>query len=137
MNWQNIVVDQSILEPRLNILLADIFSVSPENVCIIERVEDFPPAGTKIIVCLISQLPPDFLMQLSIYVFFDKNTERKEFSSLSVAKSLCASGSVTCLISDDSENPYQFTMISGDRNTRKITVDPVALDEEGRYIVLM
>ena len=135
MNWQDLVLDQSVTDGALATLVAMAFGMSTQEVSIVNSVEDFPPRGDKSIVCVKSSLAPDFLMQLSIYLFFKNDLGGTAFPLLEIVKSLCINGNLTCLVPDDSMNPYQFTKVLRDGSTSKVAVDPIALDEEGRYVI--
>jgi hypothetical protein len=107
--------------------IAHVFGVARDEVIILQDYEQIIPLPPGRIVCGTRQRTGEFPTTLEIFVGEQVEQALPEHEVASrIARFLPAD----CLISDDSLNPFSWTLVSADGKVQQVFVDTDALDRD-------
>ncbi len=132
MLWEELLIDREPGDEELAAALAELFGLARGGVVVREsdaRAED--PGGARV-VCERLAGGGDFPVRFSVYVL-DEGLEGTQ--SLPLVERLCRRLGCSCLISDDSPNPYSMLHVRADGTTRRVYLDTARLDEHDEFVI--
>jgi hypothetical protein len=131
MNCQDIVLNRRLEDDEIRIGLSSIFNVASSEVLTVEEIPSDPISQSIRVLCQVQDLEGEFKQLVSIYV------RDQTISISSLEESLgqfCSIYKCSCLIADDSKNPYSMTLITAQGNYQTVYLQPELLDE-GQYVL--
>ncbi len=108
--------------------IAEILGVPPDQVAVIEDINDYPSAGTCHAVCQVYRFPEGFEQMLTITWPTEPLRER-------MRELLARKLGVECLSPSDSSDPYQMELLQPDGTKEIVSIDAPGLDERGVYLI--
>jgi hypothetical protein len=112
--------------------LAALFAVGREDVLIVESVMRLDEPLEVKVLCERFAVGGDFAMQLSIYVR-DPRLEHPE--TLPLVAEFCRRLHCSCLVQDDSPNPYSAVLVSPTGERQAVFLNAERLDEQEEYVI--
>ncbi len=108
--------------------IAEILGVSPDEVPVIEDIDDYPSAGSCYAVCQAYRLPDGFKQMLTINWPTGSLRER-------IGEFMARRFRVDCLLPSDSSDPYEMELVHPDGTRKLVSIDAHAVDERGVYLI--
>lgn len=132
MLWEEILVDREPAGEELTSALAELFGVARADVLVVRDVAAQEVAAGVRVLCELGAAGGDFPARLSVYVLDAtlEGTERADFVGR-----FCRRLGCSCLVSDDSPNPYAMTRVGPDGARARVYLDVERLDEREEYVV--
>lgn len=132
MLWEEILIDREPADEELRSALAGLFGVARGEVLVVGSVAaQEVPAGVRVLGER-GAAGGDFPARLSVYVLDAalEATERAAFVG-----EFCRRLGCSCLVSDDSPNPYAMTRVGPDGARARVYLDVERLDDREEYVV--
>jgi hypothetical protein len=133
MFWQDVLLDRMFENETLAVALADVVGTPGQDVLIVDDIAAAQVNESVRVLCERTELPGDFPLKLSIFLR-DRRLER--LNPVSVLLRLCAELDCSCLISDDSEDPYTMLLIDGLGLQRRVSIDPDRYRLDEAYVLV-
>lgn len=134
MFWEEPLIARTLTESELLQWAAEAFGMTPERVHIADA--DTPPVSLPDSVELLLQtsaVAGDFPFHLAIFTRSPRTDAVEPGPALA---RLAQATNTSMLISDDSPNPYQLTLVQPDGRTVLVALDAEELDEHDSYKIL-
>ena len=113
--------------------LAAALGVPQERVAVVADMNDYPETAAADVVCVTSPVNGEFTLLLSVQV---ANLSLPYDTRAQLMQRLCELLGMECLVPDDDDvDPYFMWLVSPVNVPRKVSLDPIALDE-GRYVIV-
>ena len=125
------ILDGDIDDATLHRGLACALTLPENRVRIIHDISDYPERGTADAVGVVSSIEGDFPLLLSVQA---TPLQLAYDDALGPIREFCSTTGARCLVPDDEHNPYTMWLVSPDRRTQSVSLDPAALDNE-RYVL--
>lgn len=131
MDCQDILMDRSLDYVKVRFKIAQIFSIEPSEVLVVEEIPESAISESIRILCQMQVLEGDFKQMMSIYFRDSSLSNFLNYESLGV---FCEFFQCVCLNSDDDVNPYSMILIKGVEDYQEVYLSPEFLDEE-KYVL--
>lgn len=130
----DVLIDRVLSDGEVASSLNQLFSASQGEVLV---VDDIASPNLKLtplvkVICEKRQVKGSFPTALSFYIHDEKI---RRLDEQQVIKQLCVLLNCSCLISDNSNNPYSWLLAQATGSTQHVSLDPVMLDDEEAYII--
>ncbi|HEX8556833.1 MAG TPA: hypothetical protein VF668_01960 [Pyrinomonadaceae bacterium] len=132
MLWEELLIDREPADDALASALAELFGVGRGDVLVVRDVAAREvPAGVRVLGER-GAAGGDFPARLSIYVL-DAGLEATDRAAF--VGRFCRRLGCSCLVSDDSPNPYSMTRVGPEGARARVYLDVERLDERDEYVV--
>jgi hypothetical protein len=133
MIWGDVLLGSAVAEQRLRTAFARTFAVNADDVLIIDDMDDMHlPYGVA--VTRIPHTGPQFPLQLTITT--PELAVASVYPRAGTLERLAAALDERVLApSDDTPNPYIFTLYLPTGEVQEVVVDSVAMDEREEYLI--
>ncbi len=130
-NGMDIFLERQVSSSALAGGLAELLGTLEQHIFLIESLHHYSETSAKDVVCVVSLVEGQFPFSLSVYC---TQRDLPYESVLELIRRFAEVFETRCLTSDDDVNPYTRWLAEPGRPTRKVYLEPVALDE-GRYVL--
>jgi hypothetical protein len=130
--WEDLLIDRELTAEEQAATLADLFGVGRADVLVFESGATPEGASAARVLCERGAVGGDFPARLSVYVDDDVP---KDAESRPLVEQFCRRLNCSCLISDDSPNPYSMLLVRPDGATQRVYLDTERLDEHDEYVI--
>lgn len=132
MIWADLLVDRPLSDAEITSWIVGTFSIPPAAVRVMPEESTEAVTENTFVLCETTPEGGDFLMRVSVFV---RRKELESYDPDAAAAALCESANLRALVSDDSANPYRWTLINPDGTREMIHLDVDQLDEHERYVI--
>lgn len=132
MLWQELLVDRELTAEKTAAAFADLFGVARAEVAVVESVAALEAAEGVKVLCERGTAGGDFPARLSVYV---RDPALEGVEGRPLVERFSRRLGCSCLMSDDSPNPYSMLLVRPDGETRRVYLDTARLDERDEYVV--
>jgi hypothetical protein len=127
--WNDILVDRVLAKKEVVDGLTAMLNVDENDIGVVEDIAQIDSPQSPSVVCVVSDLIGDFSLLISIYI----RGYLQLPSLVEAVKNFCKTLECTCLVSDDSADPYTMLCIDKRGRVRAVNLDVDLLDETGQY----
>lgn len=133
MIWRDILVERDLSTAEIESVVGRILKLPAKKIIAVTEFEDFPTAGSKLVVCHKTSFKNGFRSLLSFYLFDD--AYMNELNVDDFAASLSKLSKSRCLVPADSHNPYQVHLYDLHNSGKLVNIDVDQFDDNEEYYI--
>ncbi|HEX8597162.1 MAG TPA: hypothetical protein VF952_01435 [Chloroflexia bacterium] len=133
MILDDVLVDRNLSDDEVMTALSEVLLVTASNVLVLDDIMERKADEHVKVLCVRTRVKGDFPIMLSIYL---RDPALEHVDREVVLSKFCSILGCTCLISDDSSNPYSGLLIVGSEPPRPVFLDADRLDADEEEYVL-
>jgi hypothetical protein len=132
MTCHDVIVNRKLTLDEITFGLCKGFSMKSSEILVVDDISKADVIENLKVICERQEISGQFPMILSIYVH-DKQLAR--YDETQTIGRFCEITNCTCLISDDSINPYSWIFVNNCREYKSVFLVASRLDEHDEYII--
>lgn len=127
----DVLIDVVVDDEALRVGVAGALGIDDSAVFVVDSVEDAPTPRAGTAVCERRSIGGQFPFLLAVYAYGVPSSSPE--AEVTAAKRLVQALGCSCLMSDESLNPYSMLLIQPSVEPGVVAIDAGRLDEHGEY----
>ena len=132
MIWQDVIVNRKLTSDEVTWGICQLFSLESSEVLVVDDIYKAKISENVKVICESTSISGEFCMLISIYL---RDPKLAHYSVRRTIGRCCKILNCTCLISDESNNPYSMLLVHSCKDYKKVFLDVERLDNHGAYVV--